>query len=106
MSLVRSWAAERISLLDACAALSVHLAKLLPSWVLFLDSGGKSGHSWFLVRGLPLSAQRAFFAEAVRLGADPQLWCRSQFVRLPDGRRENGRRQSVFYFNPQNAIVP
>jgi len=104
--LIHGWTADRILLLDACAALSAHLSTLLPSWLLFLDSGGKSGHSWFNVRGLPICAQRAFFTEAVGLGADPQLWTRSQFVRLPDGRRQNGRRQTVFYFNPQNAIVP
>jgi hypothetical protein len=104
--LIRGWTVDRILLLDACAALSAHLSTLLPSWLLFLSSGGKSGHSWFNVRGLPICAQRAFFIEAVGLGADPQLWTRSQFVRLPDGRRQNGRRQTVFYFNPQNAIVP
>jgi hypothetical protein len=104
--LVRCWKADRISLLDACAALSAHLANRLPSWLLFLDSGGKSGHSWFNVRGLPICAQREFFAEAVRLGADDQLWTRSQFVRMPDGRRSNGRRQTVLYFNPQHAVIP
>jgi hypothetical protein len=104
--LLERWRADGISTLDACVALSAHLARRLPSWLLFLSSGGKSGHSWFLVRGLPICEQRAFFTEAVRLGADRQLWTRSQFVRMPDGRRENGRRQTVFYFNPQNAINP
>jgi hypothetical protein len=102
--LLARWRADGISTLDACAALSAHLARRLPSWVLFLDSGGKSGHAWFNVRGLPNQAQREFFSQAVRLGADAQLWTRSQFVRMPDGHRENGRQQSVFYFNPQNAI--
>jgi hypothetical protein len=41
-----------------------------------------------------------FFRYAVSLGADPQLWIRSQFCRLPDGRRDNGKRQEVVYFNP------
>jgi|SRR6516165_6266762 len=103
--LIRCWKADCISLLDVSVALSYYLAKRLPSWLLFLSSGGKSGHSWFLVRGLPICEQRAFFAEAVRLGADPQLWTRSQFVRMPDGRRENGRRQTCFYFNPENCVV-
>ena len=103
--LLADWKAQRISILDACAALIAHLAKRLPSWLLFLDSGGKSGHAWFLVRGLPISEQRAFFAEAVGLGADPQLWTRSQFVRIPDGMRENGRRQVILYFDPRNAVT-
>jgi hypothetical protein len=101
---VRGWRQDRISLLDACAALSAHLAKRLPAWLLFLSSGGKSGHSWFNTAGLSISKQCAFFDEAVRLGADPQLWLRSQFVRIPDGRRDNGKRQSILHFNPQNAI--
>jgi hypothetical protein len=37
---------------------------------------------------------------AVSLGADHAPWTRSQFVRIPDGTHENGRRQPVFYFNP------
>ena len=93
-----------ISTLDACAALSSHLAKILPAWLLFLSSGGKSGHSWFNVRGLPIDAQRAFFSEAVRLGADPALWTRSQFVRMPDGRHSKGNRQVVLRFDPRVAI--
>jgi hypothetical protein len=105
-ALLAGWKADCISTLDACAALSAHLAGYLPSWVLFLSSGGKSGHAWFNVRGLPICAQRVFFARAVRLGADPQLWCRSQFSRMPDGRRENGRRQTTFFFNPQHAVIP
>jgi hypothetical protein len=102
--LLEGWKAQGISTLDACAALSSHLAKSLPAWLLFLSSGGKSGHSWFNIRGLPISEQRAFFAEACRLGADPQLWCRSQFVRMPDGRRQNGCRQTVLYFDERAAI--
>jgi hypothetical protein len=102
--LLEGWKADKISTLDACAALSVHLAKVLPSWLLFLSSGGKSGHSCFNVHGLPESAQHDFFRQACLLGADPQLWCRSQFARLPDGRRQNGNRQAVLYFDPQHAL--
>jgi len=29
------------------------------------------------------------------------IWTRSQFVRLPDGLRQNGARQCVYYFNPE-----
>jgi hypothetical protein len=103
--LLEGWKTAGISTLDACAALSAHLARLLPSWLLFLSSGGKSGHAWFNVRGLPVPTRRAFFSEAVRLGGDPQLWTRSQLCRIPDGRRENGRRQTCFYFNPENCVA-
>lgn len=37
---------------------------------------------------------------AVSLGADHATWTRSQFVRLPDGTRDNGHRQAVYYFAP------
>src|SRR5690349_17937377 len=33
------------------------------------------------------------FAYAVSLGADPATWTRSQFVRMPGGRRDNGKVQ-------------
>jgi hypothetical protein len=38
---------------------------------------------------------------AVSLGADAATWTRSQFVRMPDGLRENGNRQVVYFFNPE-----
>jgi hypothetical protein len=37
---------------------------------------------------------------AVSLGADPATWTKSQFVRMPDGIRDNGKRQTVFWLNP------
>jgi len=37
---------------------------------------------------------------AVSLGADSATWTKSQFVRMPDGTRENGKRQEILYFNP------
>ena len=38
---------------------------------------------------------------AVSLGADPATWTRSQFVRMPEGRRDNGQRQTAYFFNPK-----
>jgi hypothetical protein len=38
---------------------------------------------------------------AVSLGADTATWSRLQFVRMPDGARENGKRQAVYFFNPE-----
>ena len=43
---------------------------------------------------------RGFFRYAVSLGADPATWTRSQFVRMPGGRRDNGKVQLVCYLNP------
>jgi hypothetical protein len=41
---------------------------------------------------------------AVSLGADHATWLRSQFVRLPDGLRQNGRRQVTYYLDPRKAV--
>jgi hypothetical protein len=38
---------------------------------------------------------------AVSLGADKQLWTRSQFARMPDGTRDNGNRQVVYFFHKE-----
>jgi hypothetical protein len=38
---------------------------------------------------------------AAKLGADPALFVRCQWVRFPGGTRtDNGRRQPVIYFRP------
>ncbi|MGO9608368.1 MAG: hypothetical protein ACLPT4_01890 [Verrucomicrobiia bacterium] len=83
---------------DEHAALLIHLAGYAPM-VCALHSGGKSLHGWFYVEGQPEDRVLKFFRYAVSLGADPQLWTRSQFVRMPDGLRENGKRQTVFFLN-------
>ncbi|MGH8024804.1 MAG: hypothetical protein ACRED1_14535 [Limisphaerales bacterium] len=85
---------------DDHAALLLHLATLAPL-VCAVHSGGKSLHGWFHVQGLPDSAVERFFRYAVSVGADPATWTRSQFVRMPDGLRDNGKRQTVFYLNPK-----
>lgn len=81
------------------AAILLHLSKMGPL-VLAVHSGSKSLHGWFACLGLSDAELRAFMENAVTLGADPATWTRSQFVRMPDGTRDNGNRQSVFYFNP------
>lgn len=83
---------------DDHAALLLHLATLAPL-ACAVHSGGKSLHGWFYVQGLPDAAVERFFRYAVSLGADPATWTRSQFVRMPDGLRDNGKRQTVFYLN-------
>jgi len=83
---------------DEHAALLIHLAGYA-AMVCALHSGGKSMHGWFLVAGLPDDKVEKFFRYAVSLGADSRLWSRSQFCRMPDGTRENGRRQTVFFLS-------
>ncbi len=61
----------------------------------------KSIHGWFYCLGRPEERLRAFMNYAVSLGADRATWSRSQFVRMPDGTREGGARQAVYYFNPE-----
>ena len=85
--------------IDDHAALLWHLADYAPL-VCAVHSGGKSLHGSFFVRqGQPLEKIEQFFRYAVSLGADPRLWSRSQFVRMPGGLRDNGKQQTVFYLN-------
>jgi hypothetical protein len=83
---------------DEQAALLLHLGGFA-SLVCAVHSGGKSLHGWFYVHGLPDAKVEKFFRYAVSLGADRATWTRSQFVRMPDGTRDNGKRQTVFYTN-------
>ena len=84
---------------DTHAAIIGHLSEYAPL-VLALHSGGKSLHGWFWAKNSSEAIQYRFMRYAVSLGADPATWTRSQFVRIPDGLRENGSRQYVIYFNP------
>ena len=85
---------------DTQAAVLLHLAERAPL-TLAVDSGGKSIHGWFFCEGKTDEQLRPFFRMACGLGADPATWNRSQFVRMPDGRRDNGNRQHVLFFNPE-----
>jgi hypothetical protein len=86
---------------DEAAAVLWKLAGLSPAvpLVLVVDSGGKSLHGWFYVGGVTERTAKLFFAQAINLGADPATWTRCQFVRMPNGLRDNGNRQSVLYFS-------
>jgi len=104
--------------LDQQAAILWHLAKFAPL-ALVVFSGSKSCHGWFFCEAAEDKLQR-FFDYAVSLGADPKTWSRSQFVRLPDGKRSDGKasdalkaagvenvpngRQAVVYFNSE--VIP
>jgi hypothetical protein len=84
--------------IDQHAGLLLYLADFAPL-VCAVHSGGKSLHGWFYVDGQPEAKVEKFFRYAVSLGADRATWTRSQFVRMPDGTRDNGRRQTVFFLN-------
>jgi hypothetical protein len=101
--LVREWHDAGTTVADACASLHLHLASRL-ALVAVVYSGGKSLHGWFHAFRKPESELRAFMDYAVALGGDPASWLRSQFVRLPDGLRENGKRQITYYLDPAKAV--
>lgn len=83
---------------DEHAAILLHLGIFAPL-VCAVHSGGKSLHGWFLVENQSDLKVENFFRYAVSLGADHMTWTRSQFVRIPDGTRDNGNRQTVFFLN-------
>ena len=86
---------------DSHASLIQHLALHAPL-CMAVDSGGKSIHAWFDVKERSEDSTRRFFQLACQLGADPATWTRSQFVRMPQGRRANGNLQKIIHFNPPN----
>jgi hypothetical protein len=85
--------------IDEQSAVLLHLAERAPLAVA-VHSGSKSIHGWFYCSGQPEEKLRGFMQYAVSLGADRATWTRSQFVRMPDGTRDNGKRQVVYFFNP------
>jgi hypothetical protein len=86
---------------DEQAAVLWYLASLAPL-LLVVHSGGKSVHSWFHCKDQDEEKiLRPFMRVAVLLGADHSTWTRSQFVRMPDGTRADGKRQAVYYFRPE-----
>ncbi len=90
--------------IDEQASILLHLADFAPL-ALAVYSGGKSLHGWFACAGADDQDIEPFMRYAVSLGADPRLWTRSLFVRMPDGiNRNRGERQTVFYFDPQKTL--
>jgi len=84
--------------IDEQSAILLHLAERAPLG-LAVHSGSKSIHGWFYSASQPEEKLHKFMRYAVSLGADRATWTRSQFVRMPDGTRDNGRRQTVYFFN-------
>lgn len=75
-----------------------HLSLFRPL-LMALQSGGKSLHAWFSVSGDD-DANSMFWRLCLHLGADPAIKRnRSSFVRLPNGRRDNGNTQKCIYLN-------
>lgn len=85
---------------DDHAAILLHLAARAPL-ALAVHSGGKSLHGWFYCAQQCDPSLRVFMRYAVTLGADPMTWTPCQFVRMPDGQRDNGNRQPILFFNPE-----
>jgi hypothetical protein len=86
--------------IDEQAAVLLHLAQRAPLAVA-VHSGSKSIHGWFYCVGQLEEKLRSFMRYAVSLGADRATWTPSQFVRMPDAARDNGQRQTVYFFNPR-----
>jgi hypothetical protein len=86
--------------IDEHAALLLHLAARRPL-ALVVFSGSKSLHGWFYCAGVVEEKVSRFFRYAVSLGADRATWTSCQLVRMPDGLRDNGKRQVVYFFNPR-----
>jgi hypothetical protein len=81
------------------------------SLTMVVNSAGKSLHAWWHAHGSDEAddgVMHRFFRYAVSLGADPRMWLRSQFVRMPDGWRDDdkvkGKRQSVIYFDREACL--
>jgi len=89
---------------DQHAALLLHLGQFAPL-ALAVHSGNKSLHGWFYCAGQPEAKVARFFRYAASLGADSRLWTRSQFWRMPDGTRDNGKRQTVFFYAPHRFTL-
>jgi hypothetical protein len=84
---------------DLCATVLRHLAEYAPL-VMAVHSGGKSLHGWFAVLNQSESDLKRFMRWACLYGADKATWTRCQLVRMPCGTRDDGRPQSVHFFNP------
>ena len=85
--------------LDQQAAVIFHLGVRAPL-ALVIFSGSKSLHGWFYCAGESEARLEAFMRYAISLGADPPSWVKSQFVRMPEGRRDNGHQQTIVYLDP------
>ena len=94
---------DREPSLDRQAQLHFGLATHAPL-ALVVFSGKKSLHGWYYVEGWPEAEAHKLHRLAVACGADAATWTPCQLVRMPDTMRpDTGRRQSVFFWNPNFA---
>jgi hypothetical protein len=105
LPLVEAWERDGITSVDACCALHGYLKDRLPL-VIGVHTGGIGVHGWYAAFDRDEDTELwPFMRHAYSLGADRVTWTRSQFVRLPDGRRQNGTRQVTYYFDPFKAVT-
>src|SRR5260221_1837960 len=98
--LIDQWQVRGATIQCACAAIIMRLMKAAPL-TMVVYSGKKSLHAWWFCAGEPEqegSRLHKFMSDAVRLGADPATFTRSQFVRMPGAiRPDTGRQQTVHF---------
>jgi hypothetical protein len=88
---------------DEAASVILWLANKWPL-KLVVDSANKSLHAWFDAEGTNEETLSLYFNDLIRLGADKQVKTLSQFVRMPDGLRDNCQRQSILFSDGTNTI--
>ena len=104
--LIHQLAKDGISVSDMCAAVLSFAGQFAPL-AMVVHSANKSLHAWFPCSDIDEAILREFFSQCGRLGADPRMWLKSQFARLPGGIRypktpgQSPRRQEIIYFNPE-----
>jgi hypothetical protein len=100
--LIDQWESRGATIQDAAASIILHMAQVRPL-TMVVYSGKKSLHAWWYCADEPEhedSRLRNFMADAVRLGADPATYTRSQFVRMPGAiRPDTGRKQLVYFLD-------
>jgi hypothetical protein len=97
--LIDEWQRAGITIRDANARLIDHIARFVKPAII-VDTAGKSLHSWLPSLTMSDETAKDLSAYAQVLGADNCLSTISQLFRMPGGTRENGKHQSVLYFNP------
>ncbi len=100
--LIDLWQVHGMTVQDACAAIIMHLAQVPAPLVMVVFSGSTSLHAWWYCEGESEedgSPLNKFMRYAAALGADTGTYTLSQFVRMPGGVRDNGRKQTVHYLN-------
>ena len=84
---------------DDHASLLWSLNSLVTPLICAVMSGNKSLHGWFKVDCWSEDLLTRFFQKATAIGADPATFTKSQFVRMPDGTRSNGAKQTTVYLS-------